>query len=60
METVSEEVRNITALPDVREQLAARAYVPGSMTPAQFDKFMREEARRWTDLVRKRNIRADV
>jgi tripartite-type tricarboxylate transporter receptor subunit TctC len=45
---------------DVRELMAQRAYIPGDMTPEQFNAFMRSEARRWTDLVRKRNIRADV
>ncbi|WP_424811320.1 Bug family tripartite tricarboxylate transporter substrate binding protein [Roseococcus sp. YIM B11640] len=57
---VSSEVQGITRLPDFREQLAQRAYIPGDTTPEQFDAFMRHEARRWTDLVRKRNIRADV
>jgi tripartite-type tricarboxylate transporter receptor subunit TctC len=57
---VSAEVQGIMRLQDVREQLAQRAYVPGDTTPEQFNAFMRHEARRWTDLVRKRNIRADV
>ncbi|WP_421991269.1 Bug family tripartite tricarboxylate transporter substrate binding protein [Roseococcus sp.] len=57
---VSAEVQGIMRLQDVREQLAQRAYVPGDTTPEQFDAFMRNEAQRWTDLVRKRNIRADV
>jgi tripartite-type tricarboxylate transporter receptor subunit TctC len=56
---VSAEVQAITRQADVREQLAARAYVPGDTTPAQFDAFMRHEAGRWTELVRKRGIRAD-
>lgn len=60
VDTVSQEIRNITALADVRALLDNRAFVPGSMTPAQFNAFMRTEAGRWTDLVRKRNIRADV
>ena len=47
-------------LPDVKTQLDARAFIAGNTTPQQFDTFMREEARRWTDLVRRRNIRADV
>ena len=57
---VSSEVQGITRLADFREQLAQRAYIPGDTTPEQFDAFMRHEAQRWTDLVRKRNIRADV
>nr|WP_314073689.1 tripartite tricarboxylate transporter substrate binding protein [uncultured Roseococcus sp.] len=57
---ISAEVQEIMRLPDVRGQLAQRAFVPGDMTPEQFDVFMRHEAGRWTDLVRKRNIRADV
>jgi tripartite-type tricarboxylate transporter receptor subunit TctC len=57
---VSAEVQGIMRQQDVREQLAQRAYVPGDMTLAQFDAFMHHETQRWTDLVRKRNIRADV
>jgi hypothetical protein len=30
------------------------------MNPEQFGEFMRNEAQRWTELVHKRNIRADV
>jgi tripartite-type tricarboxylate transporter receptor subunit TctC len=57
---VSAEVQGIMRLQDVREVMAQRAYIPGDMNPEQFNAFMRSEARRWTDLVRKRNIRADV
>ncbi|MCW8087555.1 Bug family tripartite tricarboxylate transporter substrate binding protein [Sabulicella glaciei] len=57
---VSSEVQDIMRLPDVRQQLSQRAFIPGDTTPQQFESFMRSEARRWTDLVRKRNIRADV
>jgi tripartite-type tricarboxylate transporter receptor subunit TctC len=60
VEQVSAEMRTIMHLPDVQEQLAARAFIAGNMTPQQFDAFMREEARRWTDLVQKRDIRADA
>ncbi|WP_165585546.1 tripartite tricarboxylate transporter substrate binding protein [Roseococcus sp. SYP-B2431] len=57
---VSAEVQGIMRLQDVRELLGQRAYIPGDTTAEQFDAFMRHEAQRWTDLVRKRNIRADV
>lgn len=57
---VSSEIQGIMRLPDVRQQLAQRAFIPGDTTPEQFGVFMRSEAQRWTDLVRKRNIRADV
>jgi tripartite-type tricarboxylate transporter receptor subunit TctC len=57
---VSAEVQGIMRLQDVREAMAQRAYIPGDMNPEQFNAFMRSEAQRWTDLVRKRNIRADV
>lgn len=60
VERISAEIRAIMRLPEVSEQLAARAFLPGDMTPQQFDAFLREEARRWTDIVRKRNIRADA
>lgn len=57
---VSAEVQEIMRLPDVRQQLAQRAFLAGDTTPSQFGAFLRSEAQRWTDLVRKRNIRADV
>jgi tripartite-type tricarboxylate transporter receptor subunit TctC len=57
---ISAEVQGIMKLPDVREVMAQRAYVPGDMNPEQFGEFMRNEAQRWTELVHKRNIRADV
>ena len=57
---VSAEVQGIMRLADVRAIMAQRAYIPGDMNPEQFGAFMRNEAQRWTELVRKRNIRADV
>ncbi|MDB5415230.1 MAG: Tripartite-type tricarboxylate transporter, receptor component TctC [Rubritepida sp.] len=60
VESVSAEIRTILRAQDMQETLVSRAFVPADTTPAQFDAFIREEARRWTDLVRKRNIRADA
>jgi tripartite-type tricarboxylate transporter receptor subunit TctC len=59
IETVSAEIRNIMQLSEVREMLTSRAFFAGNTTPEQFDDFMHNEARRWTELVKKRNIRAD-
>jgi tripartite-type tricarboxylate transporter receptor subunit TctC len=45
-------VAKIVASADVREQWAKQGAEPMVMTPAQFDAYLREDIRKWADVVR--------
>lgn len=54
-----EAMERALARPDTREKFAALGLEPGSGTPAQLAARIADETARWSDVVRKRNIKAD-
>src|SRR6266699_269935 len=57
--TLREDVVRALAAPDVREELAAQGAEPSSFTPGEFARFLREETRRWTELIRASGIKVE-
>ena len=47
------------AAPDVRERLAAQGAEPSSFTPEQFAAFLKDETRRWTEVIKSNGIRVE-
>ena len=45
--------------PDVRERLAAQGAEPSNFTSEDFVKFLREDTKRWTDVIRANGIKAE-
>jgi tripartite-type tricarboxylate transporter receptor subunit TctC len=43
----------------VREKLAAQGAEPSSFTPGEFARFLKEETRRWTELIRSTGIKVE-
>lgn len=57
---VADEVAKITALPDIRERLAALGMEPaGQGGPEAFGTLIRSEVARWTKVAREAGLRAD-
>ncbi|MGE4240788.1 Bug family tripartite tricarboxylate transporter substrate binding protein [Ramlibacter sp.] len=52
-------VAAILAEPDTRKRMVDLGIQPASGTPEQFDRFVQGEARKWGDLIRKANIKAE-
>lgn len=46
------EIRKVVALADIREAWAKQGAVPMSMSPAEFDKFLRAEIEKWGKVVK--------
>jgi tripartite-type tricarboxylate transporter receptor subunit TctC len=57
VEKISADLRRILQQPNVRARMQGMTFAPGDTTPAQFTDFIQQEAARWGDLVRRRNIR---
>ena len=53
------EIARIMHAPDLQERLAAMAAEPRTSTPEEFAAYIRQEAARWGDVVRKAGLRAD-
>jgi len=54
-----EDVVRALAAPDVRERLAAQGAEPSNFTPEEFARFLKEDTRRWTELIRSSGIKLD-
>ncbi len=59
IDTLRDDVVRALASPDVREKLAAQGAEPSSFTPEEFARFLKEETRRWTALIRSSGIRVE-
>ena len=59
VEKLHTEVARILKLPDVQERLAQLGAEAQATSPAQFDAFIREEAKRWGDVIKANGIRAE-
>jgi tripartite-type tricarboxylate transporter receptor subunit TctC len=53
------EIEKILQMSDVKEAFARQGAVPMGGPPERYDAFMRAEQARWSDVVRKNNIRVD-
>jgi tripartite-type tricarboxylate transporter receptor subunit TctC len=59
IDTLRNDVVRATSAPDVREKLAAQGAEPSSFTPEEFQKFLRDETKRWGDVIRESGIRVE-
>ena len=59
IDAMREDVQRALAAPDVREKLAAQGAEPSSFTPGEFARFLKEETRRWTELIRASGIKVE-
>ena len=53
------EIEKILQMPDVKEAFGRQGAVPMGGPPERYDAFVRDEQARWSDVVRKNNIRVD-
>ncbi len=58
-DTLRNDVVRAMAAPDVRERLAAQGAEPSTFTPEQFAVFLKDETRRWTEVIKSSRIRID-
>ncbi len=56
IDALRNDVVRAMASPDVRQKLAAQGAEPSDFTPEQFAGFVRDETRRWTDLIKANGI----
>ncbi len=59
VDALQRDVQRALASPDVREKLAAQGAEPSSFTPDEFSRFLREDTRRWTALIRSSGIKVE-
>jgi len=57
---LSREIDIIMKMPDVREQFAANGADPIGSSPAGLSRFIAEDYRRWGDLIKSANIKAEA
>ncbi len=59
VDTLRDDVVRAMNTPDVSEKLVAQGAQPGALTAEQFAAFLREETRRWTELIRASGIKVE-
>lgn len=59
LEALSQALNEVLATPQVREVFAQGGFVPGKGSPAGFAAELREEARRWREIVQKSGVMLD-
>jgi len=52
VDKLNTEINKVIALPEVKEAWAKQGAVPMQMTPAQFDKYLREDIAKWAEVVK--------
>jgi tripartite-type tricarboxylate transporter receptor subunit TctC len=52
-------VQRALAATDVREKLAAQGAEPSNFTPEEFARFLKEETRRWTEVIKASGIKVE-
>ena len=57
---LSHEIDSIMKMPDVRDQFAANGADPVGSSPAELARFIAEDYKRWGDLIRSANIKAEA
>jgi tripartite-type tricarboxylate transporter receptor subunit TctC len=53
------DVQRAISSPDVRGKLAAQGAEPSKLTPEEFSRFLAEDTRRWTEIIRASGIKVD-
>ena len=53
------DVQRAISSPDVREKLAAQGAEPLDFTPEEFARFLKEDTRRWTEVIRSSGIKVE-
>jgi tripartite-type tricarboxylate transporter receptor subunit TctC len=56
---VQSEIAKTLGAPDMREKLVAQGAEPSGITPEEFGTLIREETKRWTEVIRKANVKID-
>ncbi|MBB3182110.1 tripartite tricarboxylate transporter substrate binding protein [Variovorax sp. Sphag1AA] len=59
VEKYVQEIRRITALPDVQAKIYQLGYEPVANTNTEFAQFLQEDLKRWTRIARENDIRLD-
>lgn len=59
VDRLQSEVARVLGQPELKERLASEGAVAVANTPAQFDRFIREEIARWTKVVRELGLKLD-
>lgn len=59
IDKVSKDIARIIAMPEVRDRILAQASVPIANTPEEYAAFIQAETKKWTEVVKQANIRAD-
>jgi len=59
IDALREDVVRALAAPDVREKLAAQGAESSNFTPEEFARFLKEDTRRWTELIRASGIKVE-
>ena len=59
IDALREDVVRALAATDVREKLAAQGAEPSNFTPGEFARFLEEDTRRWTELIRASGIKVE-
>ena len=52
VDKLNAEIRKVMARPDVKEAWAKQGAVPMTMTPAEFDKYLRADIEKWAKVVK--------
>jgi tripartite-type tricarboxylate transporter receptor subunit TctC len=59
IDKISKEVGRIIAMPEVRDRILAQASVPISNTPEEYAAFIQAETKKWAEVIKQANIKAD-
>ncbi|HEY4370840.1 MAG TPA: tripartite tricarboxylate transporter substrate binding protein [Burkholderiales bacterium] len=59
IQTLHEDVVKAVNSPDVRDRLAAQGAEPSNFTTEDFARFLREDTKRWTDVIKANNIKIE-
>jgi tripartite-type tricarboxylate transporter receptor subunit TctC len=57
IDRLNAEIGKIIAKPEVREAWAKQGAVPMTMTPAQFEAFLKRDIGKWADVIKKADIK---
>ena len=59
IKALRDDVVRALAAPEVREKLAAQGAEPSNFTPEEFARFLKEDTRRWTGVIKASGIRVE-
>ena len=59
VDKLNAEINKVIARPDVKEEWAKQGAVPMSMTPAEFDKYLRADIEKWANVVKVSGVKVN-